>query len=79
MKSTISTLALLFATLLLDNASASCGHGTSLLRRKVYYKREEGEAAAGEAAAEGAVKTVEVGQFGYIGAVGPYVKLDVYE
>ncbi|KAG4433963.1 hypothetical protein IFR05_010543 [Cadophora sp. M221] len=62
MKSSASTLALLFATLFLDSASASCGHGTSLLKRKVNYKRQEG----GEA-----VKTVEVGQFGYIGAVGP--------
>ncbi|KAL2063707.1 hypothetical protein VTL71DRAFT_5512 [Oculimacula yallundae] len=62
MKSSSSTLALLFATLFLDSASASCGHGTSLLKRKVNYKRAEG----GEA-----VKTVEVGQFGYIGDVGP--------
>jgi len=64
MRSSTSTLALLFATLFLDSASASCGHGTSLLKRKVNYKRQEG----GEA-----VKVVEVGQFGYIGSVGPYV------
>ncbi|PVH77285.1 carbonic anhydrase [Cadophora sp. DSE1049] len=62
MRSSTSTLALLFATLFLDSASASCGHGTSLLKRKVNYKRQEG----GEA-----VKVVEVGQFGYIGSVGP--------
>ncbi|XMA18597.1 hypothetical protein WAI453_011388 [Rhynchosporium graminicola] len=62
MRSSTSTFAILFATLFLDNASASCGHGTSLLKRKVNYKREEG----GEAK-----KVVEVGQFGYIGSVGP--------
>jgi hypothetical protein len=48
-----------------DIASASCGHGTSLLKRKVTInKRAEG----GEA-----VKQVEVGKFGYIATQGPYV------
>ena len=63
MKSASAALALVFLSAFIDTSSASCGHGTSLLRRKVNYKRQEGEV----------VKTVEVGQFGYIGSVGPYV------
>lgn len=61
MKSSLSIFTL-FVSLLLNFATASCGHGTSLLRRKVHSRRQEGKD----------VKTVEVGEFGYIGKIGPY-------
>lgn len=62
MKSFSATVALALLGVLGDVASASCGHGTSFAKRKVSIsKRQEG----------GEVKTVEVGQFGYISTEGP--------
>ena len=63
MKVTASTFGLLFLNLFVESTTASCGHGTSLLRRKVSLsKRQEGEAPQ---------KTVEVGKFAYLGTEGP--------
>ncbi|KAG9231917.1 putative carbonic anhydrase [Amylocarpus encephaloides] len=61
MKSSITSLAL-FLNLFIESTTASCGHGTSLARRKVHQKRS----LSGEP-----VKHVEVGNFGYLGVNGP--------
>ena len=63
MRITSSTLIFLSFGAFTDICYASCGHGTSLLRRKVNVnKRAEGE---------GVVRQVEVGKFGYITTQGP--------
>lgn len=41
--------------------AASCAHGTSLLKRQLTERAES----------DGAVKTVAVSTFGYIGEIGP--------
>ena len=63
MKTSFTAAGLLALNLFFDSATASCGHGTSLLKRNVNIaKRADG--------AEGA-KTVEVANFGYISTQGP--------
>ncbi|PMD52492.1 putative carbonic anhydrase [Hyaloscypha bicolor E] len=63
MRTSTSLAVLLLLNPFTDIASASCGHGTSLLKRTVTVsKRAEG----GEV-----VKKVEVGKFGYIATQGP--------
>ncbi|KAH8593660.1 alpha carbonic anhydrase [Bisporella sp. PMI_857] len=57
-----SALVAIALSSIFDGVSASCGHGTSLLRRQTRIKRQEGGAAE---------KVVEVGKFGYLGADGP--------
>ena len=65
MRTSFTAAGLLALNLFIDSASASCGHGTSLLKRNVSIsKRAEG--------AEGK-KTVEIAKFGYISTQGPYV------
>jgi hypothetical protein len=67
MRTSTSLAVLLLLNPFTDIASASCGHGTSLLKRTVTVsKRAEG----GEV-----VKKVEVGKFGYIATQGPYIAL----
>lgn len=65
---TSTASALLLLNFLTQLASASCGHGTSLLKRKVTINKRAEGAEVGEA-----VKQVEVGKFGYIATQGPYV------
>lgn len=58
----VSSLACLSLAFLADQALASCAHGTSLLKRNVYTKRD----------AEGLTsRAVSISTFGYLGATGP--------
>jgi hypothetical protein len=65
MRTSSSVLVLFLLNTFTGFNSASCGHRTSLLRRKATDSKC---AAGGEAVTE-----VEVGKFGYIAAQGPYV------
>jgi hypothetical protein len=59
----ISCLVTLSLGFLAEQALASCGHGTSLLERNVYTKRDT----------EGVTKrSVAISTFGYLGTQGPY-------
>jgi len=63
MKTTFTAIGLLALTSFTDLASASCGHGTGLLRREVKISKRAGE--------NGGQKTVEVAKFGYFNEQGP--------
>jgi hypothetical protein len=63
MKTSFQSVALL-ATIFLESASASCGHGTSMMKRHVHMKRD---------LSGGIQKRVETATFGYLGEIGPYV------
>ena len=63
MKNIFSTIGLMALTSFAGLSSGSCGHGTSLLRRKVNFEKRAG---AGEGQ-----KTVEVANFGYFNEQGP--------
>jgi hypothetical protein len=63
MKTSFTSIGLFALATITDFTSASCGHGTSLLRRQVNIEKRAGEG-------EGK-KTVEVAKFGYFNEQGP--------
>jgi carbonic anhydrase len=61
--SSFPALVAIFLSSLLDTTTASCAHNTYLHKRVVHTRAES--------STNETVKTVEVGTFGYIGALGP--------